>query len=245
MSVGLAAKASHKYSAYRSTSVSGNRSRTIDTFRLVKAFDEHAVAWATAACEEWSYPVVSEEWVAVLMARLPIGLQELIVEAVEDGTMNIVGGHRFTLAGLAAHKGPYALFSRSNHRSPAPNWEYFVQAAEYRRVSRAVEPRGLRVDFEDDLIDVSVYEEHRLTWCIEVKEKAGQLDPLLVGMRKIAPAVDMTLPDRGNDALRKAKYLMRHRPPYFSMVAIGKRLEFSVTYDADGFALTEDVVPLA
>jgi hypothetical protein len=46
------------------------------------------------------------------------------------------------------------------------------------------------------------------------------------------------------DPLRKSKYLLRHRPPYFSMVAIGSRMDFSVEYHGDGFDLTEALVPI-
>jgi hypothetical protein len=112
---------------------------------------------------------------------------------------------------------------------PAPNWEYFVQAAEYGRVARAVEPQGLRVDFEDDLMEISVYEADRVVWCIEVKETARDLRSLLLGVRRECGHVDMSAPDRHNDPLRKSKYILRHRPSYFPMVAIGQRLDFSVT----------------
>jgi hypothetical protein len=171
-------------------------------------------------------------------------LREAIAVAVDDGTITVVNGHRFSLAGLAPGKGPYAFFSRSARRVPAPNWEYFVQAAEYGRVAKAVEPRGLRVDFEDDLMDVSVYDSDRALWCIEVKEKARDLEQLLLGIRDVAASVDMTSPDRHNDPLRKSKYLMRHRPPYFSLVSIGRRLDFSVIYDSAGFDLTADLIPI-
>lgn len=183
-----------------------------------------------------------EDWLERIEHRLPPGLREAIAEAIENDSIRLVDGHRFSLSGLPTTKGPYAFFSRSARQVPAPNWEYFVQAAEYGRVARAVEPRGLRVDFEDDLMDVSVYEGDRVLWCIEVKEKAGDLQSLLQGMRRESPHVDLSAPDRGNDPLRKSKYLVRHRPPYFSMVAIGSRLDFSVSYRGGGFDLTEDLV---
>ena len=53
--------------------------------------------------------------------RLPQGLGSAIAEAVERGVIVVVGGHRFTLAGLGATKGPYAFFSRSDRKVPAPN----------------------------------------------------------------------------------------------------------------------------
>jgi hypothetical protein len=149
------------------------------------------------------------------------------------------------LSGLATGKGPYALFSRSTARSvPAPNWEYFVQAAEFVRLLRVLAGSGLRVDFEDDLMDLSVYDDFTVLWCIEVKEKASQLASLLKGIRAEAAAVDFERPDRHDDALRKCKYLVRHRPQYFSLVAIGQRLDFSVDHHDGGFELTHDLVPV-
>jgi hypothetical protein len=211
----------------------------------MESFEQLVLAWGSAACEDWGYPPLQPEWLRSLLRRLPTGLRQAVVDGVDVGTIHVVDGHRFSLAGLKPGKGPYAFFSRSASRAPAPNWEYFVQAAEYVRVARAVAPRGLRVDFEDDLMDVSVYDADRVLWCIEVKERAADLNPLLAGMRRGAQHVDPSAPDRHNDPLRKSKYLMRHRPSYFSLVAIGSRLDFSVSYTADGFELTEDLVPVA
>ena len=212
--------------------------------RGMPSFDQLIGSCGEAACCEWGYPSLPANWLPAIEQRLPPGLRAAIADAVANGTMLIVDGHRFSLSGLAPSKGPYALFSRSARKVPAPNWEYFVQAAEYVRLAQLVQPRGLRVDFEDDLMDVAVYEGGRVLWCIEVKEKARDLESLLKGMRLEAPHVDLTAPDRHNDPLRKAKYLLRHRPPYFSAVAIGSRLDFSVTYHSDGFVLTEDLVPI-
>ncbi len=210
----------------------------------VRAFESLVTEWAEAACRDWGYPRPPADWIDRVEARLPTGLRSAVAEGVQRGVI-VVDGHRFTLAGLAAGKGSYAFFSRSSTRVPAPNWEYFVQAAEYARVSVAVAPRGLRVDFEDDLMDISVYDGEDLVWCIEVKEKARGLDVLLGGIRSHGRSVDMTVADRGNDALRKAKYLIRRRPPYFSLVAIGRRRDFSVSYTDTGFSLVEDLVPVA
>lgn len=207
-------------------------------------FEDLIVDACTAACEEWGYPPVESRWLAMVGDRLPPGLRSAFAEGVASGVIELIGGHRFSLTGLAAGKGPYAMFSRSSKSAPAPNWEYFVQAAEFVRLLRVVADRGLRVDFEDDLMDLSVYDGRTVLWCVEVKEKASQLAPLLTGMRANAPAVDLDRPDRHDDALRKCKYLVRHRPPYFSMVAIGQRLDFSVTHHDGGFVLTHDLVPI-
>ncbi len=50
--------------------------------------------------------------------------------------------------------------------------------------------------------------------------------------------------DRGNDPLRKAKYLKKNQPEYFYGMAIGVRHEFKVAYPSDqNFELTRDVIP--
>ena len=99
--------------------------------------------------------------------------------------------------------------------------------------------------FEDDLMDIAVYADNNLLICCEVKEKSSALKELIIGIKKYQEEVDFSVPDRGNDALRKAKYLIKHKPKYFSAVAIGMRFEFSVKYEGKTqFKLHEDIIPL-
>lgn len=207
------------------------------------SFDETILQCANAASAEWGYPPVAGDWLHSLHSRLPVGLRQAVLNGLDDSKICLVDGHRFSLLGLSPGKGPYAFFSRSSRLVPSPNWEYFVQAAEYIRLARGLTPNGLRVDFEDGLMDVSVYERERLVWCVEVKERARDLSPLLTGLRRYGEHIDLDAVDRHNDPLRKAKYILRHRPLFFSLVAIGQRLDFSVAYGGGGFRLTEDVVP--
>lgn len=209
------------------------------------ATTEHLRRWGAAAAEAWGYPPLSPEWLARIEARLPHGVRTAIDRAVADGSLITVGGHQFRLEGLAAGKGPYSFFSRSDRGEPAPNWEYFVQIAEYHRLRRALRDGDLLVDFEDDLMDISVRQDGDLVWCIEVKEKAADIDRLLAGIESHAGGVADDAPDRGNDPLRKAKYLQRQRPPWFSLVALGHRRDFAVEHpDGGGFRLVPDVVPI-
>ncbi len=126
------------------------------------------------------------------------------------------------------------------------HWEYLVQAAEYARVYRALALREYIIAVEDRLMDITVSEASgRLRWYLEVKEKAAELQRFVADVRGYGAAgVDLDAPDRGNDALRKAKYLVRYRPEYFSVSAIGIRLDFGVTQHGNGFRLVEDMVPL-
>jgi hypothetical protein len=189
-------------------------------------------------------PRVLESWSGMVERRLPPGLRALVADGVGRGMVEVVG-HRFRPVDLPENKGPYAFLSRSAAKRPALNWEYFVQLAEYLRIREAVVRHGLSVSFEDALMDVTVRRDTELLWAVEVKEQAQQLSVLLDQLREHAPSVDLGAPDRGNDPLRKAKYLSTHRPPYFSLVAIGERRDFSVTYTENGFLLREDLVPYA
>lgn len=208
-----------------------------------EGFETFLVTTANAVCEEWGYAAPSPDWLERALQRLPKGLGEIIVDGVSRQRIILEGG-RFTLAALPPGKGPYAFFSRSQKGEPAPNWEYFVQVAAFLKYEEALAPHGFTVNFEDDLMDISVSQGGSLIWCIEVKERARDLDPLLTGISSYGQAFDADAPDRGNDPLRKAKYLVRRRPPYFSLVALGKRLDFGVQYDGESFVLAPDVVPL-
>lgn len=207
-------------------------------------FDEHIRNWAASACEEWKYPSPSDSWYKKVYSRLPNGLRRIIAQGVTEGCI-IPIGPKFTLAGIKGGKGPYAWFSRSPSKALAPNWEYFVQAAEYCRLRSIATEKGLTVTFEDGLMDIAVYADNSLLICCEIKEKASELKKLVTGIKGYQGGVDFSEPDRGNDALRKAKYLIKHRPKYFSAIAIGMRFEFTVSYEGKRqFMLHEDIIPL-
>ena len=208
-------------------------------------FSELLQAWVDAACDEWRYPSVTADQLAGVPDRLPLGLQALIEKGHEDGAIKTVG-LRFTLAGLPDGKGPYAWLSQDTRKVPAVNWEYLVQAAEYVRVHSQLEPLGFSVSAEDRLMDITVERDGALLWYIEVKEKAADLPRLAERIAAYGAAgVDLDVADPGNDPLQKAKYLVRHRPRYFSLTAIGMTLNYRSEYQSEAtFRLVPDMVPL-
>ena len=208
------------------------------------AFAIHLVAWTRAACAEWGWSEPGPPYYEGIAKRLPAGLRSILTEGIEQGLI-IARGGTFTLKGLGSGKGPYSWFSRHNAaRGPNPNWEYFVQAAEFVRLSRIAERRRLTVTFEDHLMDLALYDGGRLLVCVEVKERASQLEALVRQLRAYEPEVPSAAPDRGNDALRKAKYILRRRPAYFCGVALGLRLDYAVRYDEGrAFHLMRDISP--
>lgn len=206
-------------------------------------FEERLLEWASAACREWGYPEPGGTYLDLIRARLPGELMETLELGIQEGVL-VTKDHRFTLGDSAAGKGPYAWFSRSQREVPAPNWEYFVQAATFARLHAALAFRGYSLVFEDDLMDIAIYEDGRLVVCCEVKEKAAQLDPLLSAIKGYESGVDFGEPDRHNDGLRKAKYILRSRPEFFALVAIGQEMHFRVGYPEQGaFRLLPDEIP--
>lgn len=207
-------------------------------------FDDLFRQWVRAACDEWGYPEPDDTYYRDAFARLSPGLRTLLSAGLSEGLI-IPNGRTFTLRGLTPGKGPYAWFSRYPQvRRPNPNWEYYVQVAEYVRLSRLTPATGLTVKFEDGLMDLALYHGDRLRVCVEVKERRTQLQRLLHRLRGHEGEVDLKAPDRGNDPLRKAKYLVKRRPEYLCGVALGARLEYRVDYPDDAaFRLVEDVIP--
>ena len=127
---------------------------------------------------------------------------------------------------------------------PNPNWEYYVQVAEYVRLFPIAQYRGLEMGFEDELMDLTLREGERLLVCCEVKVNEIEMKNLVNKMKKYEPKIDRTADDRGNDPLRKAKYIDEHKPEYFYLLAIGARMEFRVEYiSGKVFQLTPDTIP--
>jgi hypothetical protein len=192
----------------------------------IDLFGEALLRAAALAGEEWDLP--SEDLESWVLAPLPDPIKIALGGGLREGSLTI-DGTRFRLRDLPPTKGPYTLFTRHPTRL-TPNVEYFVQTAEFLRLNRALAPHGFSVGFEDLLMDVTVRREGRLLWFIEAKDTSDKLDQLLAGMRRYAEAVPVAEPDRGNDGLRKSKYLIEYRPPFFSTIAVGRRDDFAVGY---------------
>jgi hypothetical protein len=212
-------------------------------------FDEQLRSWVSAFCEQSADQIPPDEaWYAGIRRRLPQGLRRTLELGLARGAIIPLPSGKFTLAGLPSDKN-YSWFGEAKGRPPWVNWEWFVHAAEYARVHALATPVGFEVKFEHERMDVAVYNGERLFACYEVKESARKLDALILKVVEWGrKGVDLKVPDRNNDPLRKAKYLARSQPSFFSAVAIGKRYEFSVNYTIKvntrtAFDLASDVIP--
>lgn len=212
----------------------------------LSVFDEHLRHWAYAACAEWEYPPPDLEWFEAAHARLPVGLRIEVGRAIRAEAIETVEGHRFmvTVGGM----GPYSWFTQlPDKQRPVPNWEYFVQVAEYARVlSLTADNEDLHVGFEDHSMDISVRRDGDLLWYIEANETFAGLYELSRDLDRLGAAgIDYEVDDRGDDPLRKAKLIVDLRPDYVSLVGIGGRLDFSIAvHDKHHFDLIADLVPV-
>ena len=202
-------------------------------------------------CEEWVYDAPSEEYYLYIYGRLPQGLRKIISSGLESKIIFDVGLSKsksaaFRPCGVPKTKGPYSWFERDNQRrQPRPCWEYFIHLAEYIRLYEAFHGKDYRLSFEDELMDIGIYKNKKLWVCCEIKEKSSQAQNLIRGIKKFENSNDFPDSDRGNDPLRKAKYIIKLKPEYFYIVSIGRRFEFRIKYpDNNQFQLVKDLIPL-
>ena len=142
------------------------------------------------------------------------------------------------------HYGGQPTITNYGNGNHAPWWELFVQLADYGWLRGIAERYGQQVRLEDRLMDLTVSAGDRLILYVEHKEMPSFAEKLLDRMRYYGEiGFNLDDPDKGNDPLRKAKYLVREgaHPIYFGLSAVGYRKLFKVEYD-DGtrYQLVED-----
>jgi len=125
-----------------------------------------------------------------------------------------------------------------------PCWELYVQMADYSRIRTVAEKHGMTTRLEDGLLDITVYAGNKMVLYVENKKEKSQALHLLDRMHKYGESgFSMDDPDKGNDPLRKSKYLIRGDafPEYFGLSAIDYEKMFQVEYhDTDNrFTLHE------
>ena len=114
-----------------------------------------------------------------------------------------------------------------------PNMELHIQLADYSRIRTIAERHGLTTRLEDGLMDITVRAGKKLILYVENKTKKEDAIRLLKRMRDYGKkGFKLKDPDKGNDYLKKAKYLVRNEayPQYFALSAIGYEQMFRVEY---------------
>ncbi|MDD5342582.1 MAG: hypothetical protein PHI73_04600 [Patescibacteria group bacterium] len=120
------------------------------------------------------------------------------------------------------------------------NREYFVQFATFVKL---ITEHGYAVSdcaFEYHLMDICVFDHGKPFIYVETKVSDSSSKKLIEELTNTYGS-DVTKfkdqPDRGIDALRKAKCIFRDRPKYFSVINPAREYSFEVSYTSTGFSL--------
>jgi len=146
-------------------------------------------------------------------------------------------------------RGGQFTITHQGRGSVAPCWELFVQLADYAWLRTVAARHGQEVRLEDRLMDLTVRAGRRLLLYVEQKTTRAVAKKLLARMRQYGEnGFEVDDPDRGDDALRKAKYLVRvgGHPIYFGLSAVDYSELFRVEYlDGNRFRLNADARPFS
>ena len=214
------------------------------------SFDSLFRGFTERTCMKCGYTLPDDQFYLDVYARLPEGLRQTISHGFSKGIVHDVGLSKTGSAGFRPcsvpdSKGPYSWFDRDNvKKQPRPTWEYYIQVAEYIRLFEALKDKGYELTFEDRSMDIGIYKNGTLIVYCEIKEKSSQAESLVGRIRKYEHAEELPREDRGDDPLRKAKYISTLKPAFFYVVSIGRRFEYRVEYpERMQFRLVEDLIP--
>ncbi|MBI2190387.1 MAG: hypothetical protein HYU36_00190 [Planctomycetes bacterium] len=159
--------------------------------------------------------------------RIPDAVKRKVSKLWEQGICYAdVIPARFRMADASGGAGgPYKWFTcSSSSHSILPNWEYFVQLAAFHDLVDlfGYDPKWMKFEYHESIesvwvsIDVGIKAPEGPKVFVEVKETKAQWENLLHGILELGrTGVDLTAPDRGNDALRKAKFIVAAKPIFF------------------------------
>jgi hypothetical protein len=122
--------------------------------------------------------------------------------------------------------GPYNFFSYyPSNKTIYLNREYLVQLAAFLDLidDYGYLPQWMTFEHNESTpvatvsIDIGIKLPDGQKIFVEVKERKDQRDALISAVKSLgAKGVDLSIKDRGNDALRKAKYILSGRPNFFA-----------------------------
>jgi len=195
-------------------------------------------------------------WFAKILTE---GAKNLVEKAVSDNS----GRRSFTdkeleLIKQGVEKGIIAIEGNKFILSPSPkrhydaftlNREYFTQFATFVEL---IEKYGYKIEncqFEYHMMDICVFQNGKPFIYIETKVSDYETKKLIDEIKEIY-SKDLlkyqNLPDRGNDPLRKAKYIFSGKPKFLKIVNPKNSFSYSIKYTKDGFNLDQvDDIPKA
>ncbi len=187
----------------------------IDYFNAI--FDE----WAQQAVRAAGFPAAKPEQQDRIPDSVKIKIAQLWQSQIcypdtQPARFRILDGKR---------GGPYKWFSYfKSNQTIYPNWEYFVQVAAFHDLvcDYGYPRQWLQFEYNESVkpvslsVDIGILFPDGRKAFVEVKERRDQWQVLLTGLHPLGrQGVDLNSSDRGNDPLRKAKYIVAGRPAFF------------------------------
>lgn len=158
---------------------------------------------------------------------------DLIRKGVDRGLIHI-DGNLFSLP--SQQKRRYDAFTL--------NREYFVQFATFVKLIIELGYNVSDCAFEYHLMDICVFKDDKPFIYVETKVSdvsSKKLIDELTNTYSLNVTKYQDQPDRGIDALRKAKYIFRDRPRYLSIINPIQEYTFEIRYTSIGFSLQKVV----
>jgi hypothetical protein len=203
----------------------------------LERFKKEFRGWIRALNEAKGFKASPDEVLERLEERIPESMLRQIGGAFINGWLqNEAETDRGYFVRESDRKGPRGgqwMLEHVGEGRISPCWELYVQLADYSRIRTVAERHGLTTRLEDRLMDITVYAGKTLVLYVENKAKKQQAHHLFIKMREYGElGFDIDAPDKGNDPLRKAKYLVREGayPKYFALSAVDFEQMFLVEY---------------
>lgn len=218
---------------------------------LQPTFESLFSGWAEEAVHCAGFPAETPEH-----GRIPLRVKEKVASLWGQGLLS--PGEKPASFRIADAKrgGPYKWFSHyASNKTIYTNHEYFVQVAAFYDLIHeyGYPPHWMAFEHNESAPPVSIaidigikFPDGRKAF-VEVKEKKDQLQALIEGVKFLGQiGVDLRAPDRGNDPLRKAKYIAAGRPYFFVGYCPDGFESYKVTYLSENrFTLIPAILPKA
>jgi len=205
------------------------------------AFDALFEKWAEEALQRADFPAEKPNQ----GDRIPVIVKRKVAQLCEMGICfpdSEPAGFRIRDS-KGGEGGPYNRFTYGRKQKKIyPNYEYLVQIAAFRdlMVEYGYDPQWMKFEYKEYgaaaiFIDIGI----KLPWgpkiFVEVKETKSQWQSLILEVEVIGSrGVILTEPDRRNDPLRKAKYIVAGRPDFFAGYSPEGFDSYRVIYEPKG-----------
>lgn len=201
----------------------------------ITSFEQLFDLWAEQACKAAPFKAEKPRY-----ERIPPEVRQKVFRLWQEGFCYSGDTPASFQLKDAKRGGPYHWFTYSPmYQTIYANHEYFVQVAAYHDLIFEYNWPSEYIWFEFGEyanqvylpIDIAIIEQKNNKIYIEVKETEYQIQNLIINVKQYGlKGVDLGSPDRGNDPLRKAKYIAAGRPPIFAFYSPHGFTTFGITY---------------